>query len=180
VGPSIPPRAHTRVRPSHKLPCDHPTDTCTTYRALPASRQSSNVPAHKGGAPLPRARGLGFEPKYTQGGLKNQGLQATRHMRLTPTPTSADLEHRHSLRVGPKRAIRRRPQTIDTEGAPTSRSLRNTMHDTPKAQAWPWAVYIRNDKSMLEPQKASSGLGSKPRNQLVHRLWPCVLHHIKH
>jgi hypothetical protein len=43
------------------LPCDHPTDTCTTYRALPASRQSSNVPAHKGGAPLPRARGLGFQ-----------------------------------------------------------------------------------------------------------------------
>jgi hypothetical protein len=54
------------------------------------------------------------------------------------------------------------------------------MHDTPKAQAWPCAVYIRNDKSMLEPQTASSGLGNKPRNQLVHRLWACVLHHIKH
>ena len=27
--------------------------TCTTYRALPASRQSSIVPVHKGGAPLP-------------------------------------------------------------------------------------------------------------------------------
>jgi hypothetical protein len=67
VGPSIPPRAHTRVGPSHKLPCDHPTDTCTTYRALPASRQSSNVPAHKGGAPLPRARGLGFEPNALSG-----------------------------------------------------------------------------------------------------------------
>jgi hypothetical protein len=34
--------------------------TCTTYRALPASRQSSIVPAHKGGAPLPRARGPGI------------------------------------------------------------------------------------------------------------------------
>jgi hypothetical protein len=36
--------------------------TCTTYRALPASRQSSIVPVHKGGAPLPRARGPGCEP----------------------------------------------------------------------------------------------------------------------
>jgi hypothetical protein len=33
--------------------------TCTTYRALPASLQSSIVPVHKGGAPLPRARGPG-------------------------------------------------------------------------------------------------------------------------
>jgi hypothetical protein len=117
----------------------------------------------------PSGAGLRVEPqpihstlkkdKHTQGGLKNQGLQAPRHMRLSPTPTSAGLEHRHSLRAGPKRAIRRRPQTIDTEGAPISRPLRNTMHDTPKAQALPCAVYIRNDKSMLEPQKASSGLG---------------------
>eukprot|EP00951_Prasinocladus_malaysianus_P033000 scaffold324133_cov22-Prasinocladus_malaysianus.AAC.1 len=27
---------------------------------------------------------------------------------------------------------------------------------------------------MLESQKASSGLGNKPRNQLVHRLWACI------
>ena len=36
--------------------------TCTTYRALPASRQPSIVPVHKGGAPLPRVRGPGCEP----------------------------------------------------------------------------------------------------------------------
>jgi hypothetical protein len=35
--------------------------TCTTCRALSASRQSSIVPVHKGGAPLPRARGPGCE-----------------------------------------------------------------------------------------------------------------------
>jgi hypothetical protein len=38
-----------------------PTPVPPTYHALPASRQSSNVPAHKGCTPLPRARGLGLQ-----------------------------------------------------------------------------------------------------------------------
>jgi hypothetical protein len=57
-----PSRAQTGIRPSHKLPCDHSTDTRTTYHALPASRQSSIVPVHKGVTPLPRARGPGHKP----------------------------------------------------------------------------------------------------------------------
>jgi len=35
--------------------------TCTTYRTLPASRQSSSVPMQKGGVLLAQARGPGLE-----------------------------------------------------------------------------------------------------------------------
>jgi hypothetical protein len=54
------PRAHTRIGSSHELPHDHLSPcTCTIYRALPTSRQSSNVPVHKDGDPLPWASRVG-------------------------------------------------------------------------------------------------------------------------